>query len=286
MNFDVIIPVSTKDAFFVHRTVSYIKRNVIGVQNVYIISKKNNMHFFKQSLADENVFFIDENNLLKDLSYNNVRQVLSDKDASKLTGWFFQQFLKMAFARSEYAKDFYMSWDSDTLPLRRISFEKNNKPVFDKKKEYHKPYFSTITRLLGLEKSVDFSFIAEHMLFKTSIMLDLLHHIEEKNASSCWWKSIINSCAFDESLNCFSEFETYGTFCFSRYPDDYEVCQLASFRHGGMICGRFISDNRLKQLAFDLDTISFEMRDVPPFPLSVVHRGYDLFLKIISKLDK
>ena len=46
-------------------------------------------------------------------------------------GWYYQQFLKMAYA-SKCECGYYMSWDSDTIPLRRIEmFDREDRPYFD-----------------------------------------------------------------------------------------------------------------------------------------------------------
>ena len=46
------------------------------------------------------------------------------------------------------------------------------------KNEYHVPYFETMKNLTDLGKTADFSFIAEHMMFKTEYMKELLNVIE------------------------------------------------------------------------------------------------------------
>lgn len=51
----------------------------------------------------------------------------------------------------------------------------------------------------------------------------------------------------------------------THYSGVYELRQLNTFRKGGYIAGRFISDKKLRFLAFDLDTISFELGDYPLF---------------------
>lgn len=51
------------------------------------------------------------------------------------------------------------------------------KPRFTMKREFHPAYFHTLKRLLGLEKIASFSFIAEHMMFNSTIMKELLNVI-------------------------------------------------------------------------------------------------------------
>lgn len=98
-----------------------------------------------------------------------------------------------------------------------------------------------------------------------------------------WWSKILNACDYSESLNSFSEFEFYGTYAVSKNPARYVFRQLATFRKGGLINGRFISDEMLSQLSFDLDTVSFELRDMPAFPLNLRVYAYRIWMKILSK---
>ena len=102
---------------------------------------------------------IDEDKLVEGLTYGWLKQFLEERNVYLRIGWYFQQFLKMGFANSKYCNEYYLSWDSDTLPLSRITFFEEEHPIFTMKKEYHKPYFNTMYKLLGLKKTVGFSFI-------------------------------------------------------------------------------------------------------------------------------
>ena len=64
-----------------------------------------------------------------------------------------------------------------------------------------------------------------------------------------------------------------------------------------MICGRYISDKKLRKMSFDIDMASFEMSDKPMFPYnipniiweysSIIHKVRTLSLKeVVSKLIK
>lgn len=138
------------------------------------------------------------------------------------------------------------------------------KPLFTIKKERNQPYFDTLTKLFHFTQEAPYSYIAEHMLFKKSVMQELLAEIEanETLQGSNWIEKIINATDSNE-LNAFSEFETYGTYCLNRYPELYETRTLNTFRKAGYIAGRFIPDKKLHYMAFDLDTASFELGDYP-----------------------
>lgn len=92
-----------------------------------------------------------------------------------ITGWYYQQFLKMQYARM--CKDkYYMVWDGDTIPCRRFSmFSEDGKPYLDLKHEYHGEYFNTLAKLIpDLHKCIGKSFISEHMLMRCDLMCEKL----------------------------------------------------------------------------------------------------------------
>lgn len=270
MKYDVIIPSSKQDISFLPKVFKYIRINLIDARKIFVITSANNFKKLNKYLLVYGVELIDENNLCNGLSYSSIDKILKSKGVYTRTGWHFQQFLKMGFALSKYADEYYLSWDADTLPLSKISFfDSENNPIFTIKKEYHKPYFNTMQNLIGLSKTANFSFIAEHMLFKSSFMKELLSEIEKSsNDGGLWFEKIINA-SVDLAYPGFSEFETYGTFVWVRYPGYYKTQRLNTFREAGMIKGRWIDDKSIERLSFDLDTASFEMFSNPPFPYNI-----------------
>lgn len=265
--YDVLIPVAKKDTAFVKNVVTYINRNLIGCENIYIVTNQKNFQKL-QALAssEKNVKILDENALVPELNFGIVAECMEKKGAGKedRVGWYFQQLLKFAFAKSQYAKEYYLTWDADTIPLTPISFFDGETPLFTKKIEHHKPYFVTLNRILGFGKLVDFSFIAEHMIFKVPIVKEMLDAIAAYPTSegSNWVEKIMFACHFAPGQGpYFSEFETFGNYCVKYHPSLYHVRQLNTFRSAGMIRGRHINEKILKRLAFDLNIASFEPND-------------------------
>lgn len=282
--YDVIIPVASKDTTFVAKTIKNINRNLEGVSHIYIITAKNNFKKLKHNISD-NCILVNENTLTDELNYNLVHSYIHDISPKSVnrTGWYFQQFLKYAFALSPYCNtEYYLSWDADTLPLHHLSFfSSDGHPLFTKKNEYHKAYFNTIYKLLGVEKIVDYSFIAEHMLFNKNIILSLINEISKSDvAGESWVQKILNACDFIvDKNNLFSEFETYGTFCTQKFPGLYQIRQLNTFRGAGLIRGRYVNRFIIEKLSMDLDTASFEISHAL-FPWNMQY----IVNKIISKL--
>ena len=174
--------------------------------------------------------------------------------------WYYQQFLKMSFSmicNSEY----YLCWDSDTIPLRNISmFNKEGKPYLDIKKENNPVYFQTIERLFGYSKIIEKSFVSEHMLFSKSIMLEIINVIENKPIKGeKFYEKIMWAVGSDNLTLGFSEFETYGSYIGINYPDKYALRNWKSFRNLNFFVDiSELNEDDIKWLAKDYDAASFE----------------------------
>lgn len=261
--YDVVIPIAKADVDVALQNLPYIFKN-LNPQNAYIIGNKALETSFK---GIANCHFLDEDCLYEGMNYNSIKSAIRARieDVSR-TGWYFQQFLKMGYAFHSPNR-YYLLWDADTVPVKPVSFfDDNAKPMFALKSEYHKPYFETLHRLLGLSKCSDSSFIAEHMLIDREIMMELIQKIEKNDeiAGTAFYEKIINCIAVEEiPFSGFSEFETYGTYTCTYYPEKYSFHTLKACRHGKIILGDMRDEKTLKWVSNSFDTISFEKSDVP-----------------------
>ena len=259
--FDVLIPSSSREVSFLPCVVSHIRKNIVGCDCIYIVTKQKNHSKIHKTVKDKFYQVIDEDRLIEGLSYQEVYKYIDSLYgiwSARRTGWYFQQIIKYAFALSNYANKYYLTWDADTLPLRPLTFFDNDRPYFTIKREYHPPYFETSMRLCSIGKKVDYSFIAEHMLFNTFYVKQLIHDIQNVGGDE-FWKCIIRACDIkDPKGSYFSEFELYGNYCTEKYPTKYKTRRLNTFRGAGMIRGRFINEKISEILSLDLDTASFE----------------------------
>lgn len=260
-NISLVVPTIPQDIDnFLNNIDYYFYR--LPINNIVLIC---NIKDIQLNLTNPQIELIDESNLI---SYSTVKELLlhrhNSPEVERRVGWYFQQFLKMNFAR--ICKDeYYLLWDSDTVPLKTISlFDKEEIPFLDCKKEYHKPYFDTLKKILpGYQKRIAKSFIAEHMLIKTSHMCELLDTIEANNSvpGNLFYEKIINAIALDHlPLSGFSEFETYGTYVHKKYPNDYSLRDWQSLRYGGMFFSKLDMKNNdiIEWLNSYYDAISFE----------------------------
>lgn len=265
-SFDIYLIVEHSSWCEAKSALPYIKRN-IKARKIFVVSSRKILE--NDLLGCE---FLDENAVLDGLSFDSVKDKLSSLDAfTKNTGWYLQQFIKLGISRI-CNDEYYLVWDADTVPLNPIPFfDKKGRPYLNLKREYFSVYFRTIENLLNLKKTRRESFISEHMLFKTDIVLRMLKEIEGNpnfKGDSFWEKILYASDLhhFDfvkDDQRFFSEFETYGTYCEHYFPDLYAVRKLRTLRHGVDFLGKDADGEILEWASKDFDTISFEKWGTP-----------------------
>ena len=225
-------------------------------KKIFVITSKKNINFIKKNFLRENsLFILDEDKIIPNIKLIDVANTIKEYGGkAERAGWYYQQFLKMNISRHPLISKYYLIWDSDTVMLKKIYFfDKSNKLIINKSKEFHKPYFQTI-RNFGLLKTNNFSFISEHMLVSSSIMNNLISLIENENSKNhSWVKTIISSINKDhlnETGSGFSEFETYGTYLYKYHPDSFVTNKLKSCRDTYSLFGKHNQINTFLTLRF------------------------------------
>ncbi len=270
--YDALIVVTAKDYERVrsqyHRLAAFLP-----ARRIFFAGNEDVASLVKSSDLGEKVCFLNENDILPFDAVHAVmtkalESVLQGQELPRgITGWYYQQFLKMQYARS--CEDaYYLVWDGDTIPCGPFSMfhEGTGRPYLDLKGEYHKEYFTTLSRLFpGMHKCIEKSFISEHMLMNCEIMKRLIQDIEAVSdiPGKTFWEKIIGAIDTEGlQSNSFSEFETYGTYVAERYPEAYRLRNWHSFRYGGVFFNLdTISDTDYAWLARDFFAISFEKGD-------------------------
>ncbi|MCR5671762.1 MAG: DUF6492 family protein [Butyrivibrio sp.] len=209
------------------------------------------------------VSYINENDLL---AIDKIRPVfnslITPENNLKPTAvnWYYQQFLKMAF--SLVCKDeYYLCWDSDTVPLRHIEmFSPEGKPYFDVKPEFNESYFVTIERLFGFSKIIEKSFVAEHMIFNVSFMKDMIKEIENTDyQGSAFYEKILYAVGSDNLNQGFSEFETFGSWVGMHHSSAYKLREWRSFRNTNFFTDiSEATEEDFTWLSKDYDAATFE----------------------------
>ncbi len=258
--FDLIILTTRKNLPVLKRSISRIKRN-IAARRYICIGAENLEETVREVLKCD---FINEDEVLEGLSLSLIRELIGKLGGNpERAGWYFQQFLKMGYAyKSE--TDYYLVWDSDTIPVNEVSFFDEKGPVFITKKEYHIPYFDAIDRLFeGKIKRYhpEKSFIAESMIISREYMKEMINAIEANQGldGRYYYEKIINSVnEKDLSKSGFSEFETYGNYMMITHPEIYTPVKIKTMRLGAFVVGYEPSDRQLEWLSQYYDIVSIE----------------------------
>lgn len=287
---DIVICLASKDYKIVKKVIKYCRSFLQrDEERIFVITHTENNRFFSKRWKEKyHCVLVDEDRLIDGLSFSKCKELLSrhfQKGTNIYPGWYLQQFLKMGFALTNYAKDEYLIWDSDTIPLHRLNFKENGKYLLTVKTENHKPYFDTLQRLLGFGKQYDRSFIAEHMPINVDIMRELIARIGQSDVEgTSWYEKILNATSGRDE-QAFSEFETYGNFCMKYHFELIETRPLVTMRTAGLLYGRGVTNKQLRLLEkMEYDTASFELRHIPAFPRNIANWWERILLRMYREL--
>lgn len=262
--YQVIVPLAAEDVPTFLVNCKYIVSNLPCKELIVIGSSRVGelVCNYEQNEDMAHVNFINEDEIYDGMNLQSVKKVIQDiTGKTARAGWYFQQFIKMAYAyRCEDAQ--YISWDADTIPLRKIDFkDADGTLLFTTKDEHHQPYFDTMYRLLGLKKESDASFIAEHMIFDKVIMEEMIERIECNQilGGTHFYEKVLHAIDEDEILNSgFSEFELYGNYVLTYHKEEYHMRQMSAYRSGRTMFGDLIDDAKIRWIGNRFDVISIE----------------------------
>lgn len=285
IKYDAILLVTDKSLPVLEISLPYIKKN-LGVQKIYAIAPSR----IQDKLKTMSVGYIDEDSLIPGLTFRRIKQLIENRGLdTNRTGWYYQQFLKYGFSyvtKNEY----YLTWDADTIPLNSITYFNDGKPSFVEKKEMHQGYFNTLNTLFRGEiyrYDSSVSFVAENMLFNTTIVREVIERIESNDSldGNTFYEKIINAVEPEDFQSGFSEFETYGNYVKIKHPDLYGSLNLRTLRNGSFFVGIEPTQDQVEWAQRDFDIMSIEGRETFVAKLSTHKWFRKVFrLKTISKL--
>lgn len=229
----------------------------VAMKRLHVITARRDFPHFENVLGRE-VVLLDENGMIPGVTLPALK-VIPLARLSQGHGWYFQQLLKFQFAFLKPEDDHYLIWDADTVPLRPLElFDSRGRMLLTKAQEFHQPYFETYEKLLGRPAQREFSFIAQHMLIRKSILRELLGEIGRHcSGDESWaWKIMRNLAG--EGSNRFSEYETYGHYLKEKHPETAVFRELPWLRHGAGECGRHPTPAALAKLGERYYYASFE----------------------------
>jgi len=210
--FDVLIVSHKKDFYKLPFLIGSIKKNVIGYDKIHIIVNDTLV------INDEEVVVHYEQDILKveipKLGYHDC--------------WIYQQLLKLL---QIVTKEWYLVIDSDVYINNKINPFLNDKPnFFIGNNQYNAPYFHFMKEKLNIDKKFNHSFISELMLFNRKYINEIFNKVNIFTT-----KKIIELC-YNSTVNShISEYELYGNFIETYYPDLYNKINITSkeYRYNG-----------------------------------------------------
>ncbi|MES2430400.1 MAG: DUF6492 family protein [Bacteroidota bacterium] len=255
--YDVVMPIGPNDSDIALMSIKYIFK-YFSFGKLFIIS--NESTFKKLSGNNERIIFLNEDDLIPGITLSEIKDICKKLfDDADRGGWYFQQFLKMGISQHPSIREYYLVWDADTIPLKSIDFFDNaGKMLLSFEEKIHQPYFNTLKRILNIDRQVNFSFITEHMMIKTSVMNEVVSKIEDAPIEgNNWTEKILRAVNKNQYQSGFSEFETYGNYLAKNYPDIFSLRKIKHKRSGSKITNH-PNWALLKLLSFYRETVSFE----------------------------
>jgi hypothetical protein len=260
----LVIPIISKDFYKISNNFKFYINFIDDINNVVFIGNEETENLIKEmkTSLEFPINFINEKVIL---DVDKIKELIKKRNETAVirSGWYIQQFLKMIYCNICQDK-YYLIWDSDTIPVKKVKMFKNNgKPLFDVKTEYHEPYFITMKSIFPeLGKKYDYSFISEHMIISTKLMKNMINRISDNNNlfGNTWYEKIINNIESNYlSQSGFSEFETYGTFVKEHYRLVYSKRRWKSLRVSKLYFNpKFLTINDIKNFSKYYNSISIE----------------------------
>lgn len=240
-NIDLVYPCHLKDKDTINICIKYAKKNIINLNNIYIISKTK---------ISDNAIWIPETNF--PFSFNDICDIIGNHWK---TGWYYQQLLKLSIFKCNIKfTDNILICDADTIFIKPVHFiNNNNQLLFNiSTSDGSKFYDEFLTKLLPNFKKIlepKFSGISHHMIMNKYISENLINNVE-KTHNIVFWKAILN--IINQKYNCdtifegnttiengtgrFSEYETYLNYCLKYFPEKIKIRPLNSiFAYKGFL---------------------------------------------------
>ncbi|QAY67263.1 DUF6492 family protein [Paenibacillus protaetiae] len=247
---DLIIPVIEKDLKTLPHVVQAAKQNVRHTIGDVIIVAPDKPAI--RSLCSRNGYrFVNENSVLP-LRKQDIRYSSKHWERS---GWMLQQLLKLSGDKLASTKHFLVI-DADTVLLRPHTFIAGGQTTYYTRNWSQPEYYRTYQKLIGRKAAAPRSFVTHYMLFEKAKLRELKRHIEQRHGR-IWYKAILASMNKKRQF-AFSEYETYGNFVYSRYPQSVKL--KAALNRALHSDASTLTKDRIQSLAAKYRSVSFHER--------------------------
>lgn len=209
----IVVPMAEKDLVLGPHCLAHLKQHLQHpITRIVVPGQKSKA--LADFCRDNGYQYIDENDLLPDC----IKTLAYQADGRNRNGWIRQQTLKLS-SFNYVDGELVFVCDSDTIFLRPFSMLEGSRQVLFEADEYIDSYHDMSMRLLGPHARYRWSFVTHCMLFQRPIMQALHREIEARHGMA--WQEAIVKC-LDTSVGAgMAEFELYGNYVYTRYPDAF-----------------------------------------------------------------
>ena len=218
MSFDIVIPLGPNELSRIDNNIEYIKQNVIGYRNIYLLSYSPDIHIPGCIHIYEGIF---------PFTKKDVQSYFSREFALSRGGWYLQQLLKLyaGFYIPNILEN-YLIIDADLLFLKPLQFIENGKFLFGTGNEYHIPYFVHMNKLHPDFKKLHYqSGICHHMMFHIPYVKEMFEMVENNHNGKPFWKIFLEN-VIDGEMSGASEYEMYFNFMIQNHSDNMIIRNL------------------------------------------------------------
>lgn len=220
--FDVVVPVGPDDVDFIRRHVQYIRENVLGFRNIYLISYDDTIQVPGCITISESIFPFSK----KDCAFPPV--YIGNKLCNR-NGWYLQQLLKLysTFVIPGILENILII-DADTVFLQPTHFFENDTFYYGYSSENHVPYFKHAAKLHPSFTKTDAekSGIVHYMVFQRKYLKKIMDMVEKRHDKP-FWRVFLDEVDIMEGSGA-SEYELYFHYMLKTFPNKIELRNLTS----------------------------------------------------------
>jgi hypothetical protein len=231
--YDIVIVSHEKDFNNIKYIVEHCNKNLTFDSIHLIITDRvpyNDLELL-QTLTESPIHIHLENDVLK----------IDKSRLSHRPNWIYQMLLKIF--QDVTINDDFLVIESDCIILNKLNFFNGNKTIFYLGRDHHhQEYYNFNKKLLGIGREYNHSFISEFMMYNKKVIKELLSKAKCNSVAD-----FLELIYLYVNTDCYpSDYDLYGNFYYSNYPDNFET-KVLNFNMSGQY-DKYWSDEEIKQL--------------------------------------
>lgn len=213
--FDIVIPLGPNDVDIITQQMEYTKKNIIGYNQIYIITGATGLEIPGCIIINESDFPFDK---------PAICQIFGKETAR--AGWYLQQLIKLYAPKViTNLSPRYLVIDADTFFLKPTQFIIDGKCAYNFGSEYSREYFKHMSRMSSkFIKRKSMSGICNHMMFETKFVNEIFR-IVEKEHKKLFWKVFLEKVRDIDNSGA-SEYELYFNYILGYHLNEIIIRRL------------------------------------------------------------